>query len=100
MRRPSHSPTVTAGLKWPPEMCPNAYATVSTARPNASATPSKADPDVVEAGAEHGGAAAGEHQPERADQLDGEPPAEPGRRRFSHPSTLLAPRRGGLTRGA
>ena len=33
------SPTVTAGFRWQPEMCPIAYAIVSTVSPNASDTP-------------------------------------------------------------
>ncbi len=42
-----HSPSVTAGLKWPPEMCPTAYAMVSTVRPKAIATPRKPTPSPV-----------------------------------------------------
>src|SRR5947209_16355932 len=44
MRRAAHNPTVTAGLKCPPEIDPNAYAPVSTVSPNASATPAKPIP--------------------------------------------------------
>ncbi len=43
-RRATASPTVTAGLKWPPEMCPTAYAIVRTASPKARATPSRPTP--------------------------------------------------------
>src|SRR5664279_2914717 len=43
-RPPATSPTDTAGLKWPPEMGPTAYAIVSTVRPNASATPANPIP--------------------------------------------------------
>src|SRR5450830_1252635 len=35
---------VTAGLKWPPEICPRAKAPVNTVNPNASATPAKPIP--------------------------------------------------------
>src|SRR5688572_2234074 len=37
-------PIVTAGLKWPPEMCPTAYAIVSTVSPKASDTPRRPMP--------------------------------------------------------
>src|SRR5450759_559814 len=43
-RPPTQSPTVTAGLKWPPETWPKAYAMVSTVRPKARATPSNPIP--------------------------------------------------------
>src|SRR3569623_3478158 len=39
-------PSDTAGLKWPPEMPPTAYAMVSTARPAAKPTPMKPTPTV------------------------------------------------------
>src|SRR5690242_18611953 len=48
---PAQSPTVTAGLKWPPEMCPTAYAIVSTVRPKAKATPVKPMPSCGKAAA-------------------------------------------------
>ena len=35
MRPPSAAPTVTAGLKWPPETRPKAYAMTTTVRPKA-----------------------------------------------------------------
>ena len=35
---------MTAGLKWPPETWPTAYAMVRTVRPKARATPAKAMP--------------------------------------------------------
>ncbi len=38
------SPMVTAGLKCPPEMCPNAYTPPSTVRPKASAMPTSPMP--------------------------------------------------------
>src|SRR5438094_5409761 len=38
MRRVTTKPSVTAGLKWPPEMCPTADAITAMARPLASAT--------------------------------------------------------------
>ena len=38
-RLPASNPTVTAGLKCPPEIWPTAKAMVSTVRPNARATP-------------------------------------------------------------
>src|SRR3954468_18264363 len=44
MRPPASSPSVTAGLKWPPEMCPTAYAIVTTVRPKASETPTRPMP--------------------------------------------------------
>ena len=37
-------PTVTAGLKWPPEMWPTAYAIVSTVNPKARETPTNPIP--------------------------------------------------------
>jgi hypothetical protein len=43
-RPPKHKPTVTAGLKWAPEIGPSAYAIVSTLSPNARATPAKPMP--------------------------------------------------------
>src|SRR5450759_2028156 len=43
-RPPTQSPTVTAGLKWPPETWPKAYAMVSTVRPKARETPSNPMP--------------------------------------------------------
>ncbi len=36
---------MTAGLKWPPEMCPTAAMPATSVRPNASATPRKPTPD-------------------------------------------------------
>ncbi len=50
-RPPAHRPTVTAGLKWPPEMWPTAYAIVSTVRPNASDTPTNPIPSPGKAAA-------------------------------------------------
>src|SRR5256885_16420788 len=38
MRPPTTRPTVTAGLKWPPEMGPTAKAIARTERPTAKAT--------------------------------------------------------------
>src|SRR5436190_16525501 len=38
-RLPAHKPSVTAGLRWQPEMWPMAYAMVSRVRPNASEMP-------------------------------------------------------------
>src|SRR6185295_507489 len=39
-KRPAaHKPHETAGLKWPPEIGPRAYAIVNTVRPNARETP-------------------------------------------------------------
>src|SRR5580765_4079500 len=43
-RPPAHRPTETAGLKWPPEIGPSAYAPDSTVRPKASDTPSNPIP--------------------------------------------------------
>src|ERR1700710_2952136 len=37
-------PRVTAGLKWPPEIGPKAYAPIITVRPRAMATPKKPTP--------------------------------------------------------
>jgi hypothetical protein len=37
-RLASAAPKVTAGLKWPPEMVPNAYTPVGTVSPKAMAT--------------------------------------------------------------
>src|SRR3954466_1441780 len=48
-RPPAQSPTVTAGLKCPPEIGPSAYAAVSTDRPNASETPTKPMPKAGKA---------------------------------------------------
>src|SRR6185436_9441732 len=50
-RPPAHNPTDTAGLKWPPEIGPSAYAQVSTVRPNASATPANPMPSCGNAAA-------------------------------------------------
>ena len=100
MRRPSHSATVTAGLKWPPEMCPNAYAPVSTASPNASATPSRPTPTSSKR-------ALSTAVPQPANTNQNVPISSTASRRPSPggvgsptPSTLLAHRRGDLTRGA
>ena len=38
------SPSDTAGLKWPPEICPSANTPVSTVSPKASATPANPMP--------------------------------------------------------
>ena len=38
------APRVTAGLKWPPEMWPTAYAITTTVSPKARATPSQPTP--------------------------------------------------------
>ena len=48
------SPTVTAGLRWQPEMWPTEYAIVTTVKPNASETPSSpiptsGNPDAITA---------------------------------------------------
>src|SRR6185312_4597164 len=43
-RLPKYSPIDTAGFRWQPEICPMAYAMVSTVSPNASATPTKPMP--------------------------------------------------------
>src|SRR5690348_8425438 len=43
-RPPATRPADTAGLKWPPEIGPTAYAIVSTVKPKASATPTKPMP--------------------------------------------------------
>ena len=43
-RFPAHRPNDTAGLRWPPEICPMAYAIVRTVNPNASETPAKPIP--------------------------------------------------------
>src|SRR2546423_4136439 len=43
-RPPAHNPIDTAGLKWPPDTGPSAYARVSTVSPNASDTPAKPMP--------------------------------------------------------
>ncbi len=44
-KRPAlHNPIVTAGLKWPPEMWPTAYAIVKTVKPKARATPTNPIP--------------------------------------------------------
>src|SRR5580765_4754876 len=50
-RPPAHRPSVTAGLKWPPEIGPNAYAPVTTVRPKASETPRKPIPSPGKAAA-------------------------------------------------
>ena len=50
-RPPAQSPTVTAGLRWQPEMCPMAKAIVSTVRPKASETPAKPIPSSGKAAA-------------------------------------------------
>src|SRR4051812_32105761 len=50
-RPPAHSPTVTAGLKCPPEIGPSAYAPVSTVNPNASDTPANPIPSCGNAAA-------------------------------------------------
>jgi hypothetical protein len=47
MRRAVSTPSVTAGLKCPPEMWPKAYAPVTTVRPKASDTPSNPMPRLV-----------------------------------------------------
>src|SRR4051795_9903203 len=41
IRRVTRNPIVTAGLKWPPEMCPSAVTAIASARPLASATTSR-----------------------------------------------------------
>src|SRR4051794_10873198 len=43
-RPPAHRPTETAGLKWPPEIGPSAYAPDNTVRPKARDTPSRPIP--------------------------------------------------------
>src|SRR5688572_13325361 len=50
-RPPVQSPIETAGLKWPPEIGPNAYAPLTTVRPNASDTPSSPMPTSGKAAA-------------------------------------------------
>src|SRR5580765_8525128 len=50
-RPPAHRPSVTAGLKWPPEIGPNAYAPVTTVRPKASETPRNPIPSAGNAAA-------------------------------------------------
>src|ERR1700733_294593 len=46
-KRPATTrPTETAGLRWQPEMCPMAYAMVSTVRPKANETPSRPIPTL------------------------------------------------------
>src|SRR5215510_11791411 len=50
-RRAVQSPTVTAGLKCPPETWPTAYAIVSTDKPNAKETPSRPMPTAGKAAA-------------------------------------------------
>ena len=64
---------VTAGLKWPPETCPTAYAIVRTDRPNGERDAEQADADVGEAGGEDGRPAAAEDEQEGADELGAEP---------------------------
>ena len=48
-RMATAAPIVTAGLKWPPETWPTAYAIVRTVRPKASETPTKPMPRPVSA---------------------------------------------------
>src|SRR5215472_1470437 len=43
---PENKPTVTAGLMWHPEMCPIAYAIVSSVKPKASETPTRPTPTL------------------------------------------------------
>src|SRR5690349_10178325 len=50
-RRAVQSPTVTAGLKCPPETWPTAYAIVSTDKPKANETPSSPMPTAGNAAA-------------------------------------------------
>src|SRR5712691_95511 len=44
MRRVTRKPSVIAGLKWPPEMCPTADTITAIAKPFASATPVSVKP--------------------------------------------------------
>src|SRR4051812_39049530 len=51
IRPAAKHPSVTAGLKCPPETCPTAYAMVSTDSPNANETPSSPMPTCGKAAA-------------------------------------------------
>ena len=48
MRRVATNPSVTAGLKWPPEMCASAVTITAIASPCATATPiSPPEPTMI-----------------------------------------------------
>src|SRR3954462_5671703 len=53
MRPPTTRPTVTAGLKWPPEMGPTAKAIARTERPTAKATATRPDGGAEKRAAPH-----------------------------------------------
>ena len=69
---------MTAGLKWPPEMCPTAYAIVTNGEPEGQCDAEEPDAERVarvfarEVRREDGRAAASEDQHERAEELGAE----------------------------
>ena len=66
-RPPAHRPSVTAGLKWPPEMWPIGIGHRQDGQAERERDAGEADAETGKRRGENGAAAAAEDEPERAD---------------------------------
>jgi hypothetical protein len=75
--RATASPRDTAGLKWPPEMCPNAVIASARPRPNANAIPTFAYRPAADVDQNGDRVEAEKEEEERAERLRPEAQTEP-----------------------